>query len=97
MSRTIPYYTNTIVPQSIAKGENVLISSSENALRGLLMHLMEIPPDRIQDVQVRLSRCLMYAYTVCMYVLMYVCIYSMYICMYIYTVYTVCMYVYVYM
>ena len=55
MSRTIPYYTNTIVPQSISKGENVLISSSENALRGLLMHLMDIPPDRIQDVQVRLS------------------------------------------
>eukprot|EP01037_Dinobryon_pediforme_P019037 gene19037-19387_t len=51
MSRTIPFYTNTIVPQSIAKGDNVLICSSENALRGLLMHLMDIPPDRIQDVQ----------------------------------------------
>jgi bisphosphoglycerate-dependent phosphoglycerate mutase len=39
MSRTIPYYTNTIVPQSIAQGKNVLIASSENAIRGLLMHL----------------------------------------------------------
>jgi 2,3-bisphosphoglycerate-dependent phosphoglycerate mutase len=52
MSRTIPFYTNTIVPKAIDKGKNVLITSSENAIRGLLMHLMDIPPDRIQDVQV---------------------------------------------
>lgn len=52
MSRTIPFYTDIIVPSSIRKGENVLITSSENAIRGLLMHLMEIPPDRIQDIQV---------------------------------------------
>ena len=89
MSRTIPYYTNTIVPQSIAKGENVLISSSENALRGLLMHLMEIPPDRIQDVQVRLSRFLMYVYTVCMYVCMYVYTVCMYVCIYSMYVYVI--------
>lgn len=39
MSRTIPYFKNVIYPQSIAKGKNVLIASSENAIRGLLMYL----------------------------------------------------------
>eukprot|EP01035_Chromulina_nebulosa_P023209 gene23209-30083_t len=37
MSRTIPYYTNVIVPNSIDKGKSVLIASSENAIRGLLI------------------------------------------------------------
>jgi 2,3-bisphosphoglycerate-dependent phosphoglycerate mutase len=39
MSRTIPYFTENIVPESIDKGKTVLIASSENAIRGLLMHL----------------------------------------------------------
>lgn len=52
MSRTIPYYTDVIVPQAIAQGKNVLISSSENAIRGLLMHLCNIPPDRIHEVEI---------------------------------------------
>jgi len=52
MSRTIPYYTDTIVPESIAQGKNVLIASSENAIRGLLMHLCDVPPDRISEVEI---------------------------------------------
>lgn len=52
MSRTIPFFTNTIVPQSIADGRTVLIASSENAIRGLLMHLCDIPPDRISEVEI---------------------------------------------
>lgn len=85
MSRTIPYYTHTIVPQSIALNQvrtdgrsaeplalhsgtgslsppqvlrlrlwrqTVMISSSENAIRGLLMHLCDIPPDRISEVEI---------------------------------------------
>lgn len=52
MSRTIPYYTGTIVPKSIAKGKNVLIASSENAIRGLLMHLCDVPPNRINEVEI---------------------------------------------
>lgn len=52
MSRTIPFYTDTIVPQSIAKGKTVLVASSENAIRGLLMHLCDIPPDRIAEVEI---------------------------------------------
>ena len=42
MERTIPYFTDHIVPDSIAQGKNVLIASSENAIRGLLMHLCEV-------------------------------------------------------
>ena len=53
MSRTIPYYKNVIYPSSIAKGKNVLISSSENAIRGLLMDLCNIPTERIHEVEVR--------------------------------------------
>jgi 2,3-bisphosphoglycerate-dependent phosphoglycerate mutase len=52
MSRTIPYFTNVILPHSIDKGRNVLIASSENAIRGLLMHLCEIPPHRIHEVEI---------------------------------------------
>ena len=43
MDRTIPYYEQEIVPEAIEKGKRVLISSSENAIRGLLMVLCEIP------------------------------------------------------
>lgn len=52
MSRTIPFFTDTIVPQSIAKGKTVLVASSENAIRGLLMHLCDIPADRIAEVEI---------------------------------------------
>ena len=52
MARTIPYFTEKILPQSIAKGKNVLIASSENAIRGLLMHLCEIPPESINEVEI---------------------------------------------
>ena len=50
--RTIPYYKNVIVPNSIAQGKNVLIASSENAIRGLLMYLCEIPEERIHEVEI---------------------------------------------
>ena len=52
MERTIPYFSETIYPDSIAKGQNVLIASSENAIRGLLMHLCEIPTDRIHELEI---------------------------------------------
>ena len=52
MDRTIPYWANTIVPHAIASGKNVLIASSENAIRGLLMHLFNIPPARISEIEI---------------------------------------------
>ena len=53
MDRTIPYYTEQIVPEAVAQGKRVLISSSENAIRGLLMHLCDIPPDKVRLVAIR--------------------------------------------
>jgi len=52
MERTIPYFLKTIVPDSITPGKNVLIASSENAIRGLLMHLCQIPQDKIPNVEI---------------------------------------------
>mmetsp|Transcript_21216 Transcript_21216/g.44552 ORF Transcript_21216/g.44552 Transcript_21216/m.44552 type:complete len:911 (-) Transcript_21216:2083-4815(-) len=52
MDRTIPYFTNQIYPEAIAKGKRVLIASSENAIRGLLMHLCEIPEDKIAGLEI---------------------------------------------
>ena len=47
MERTIPYFVERIVPDAVNQGKRVLISSSENAIRGLLMHLCEIPESEI--------------------------------------------------
>lgn len=52
MERTIPYFKDTVVPGSLSKGQSVLIASSENAIRGLLMHLCNIPIDRIHEVEI---------------------------------------------
>lgn len=52
MKRTIPYYKDVIVPNSIKKGKRVLIASSENAIRGLLMHLCDIPEHRIHEIDI---------------------------------------------
>ncbi|GMH50096.1 hypothetical protein TL16_g00692, partial [Triparma laevis f. inornata] len=52
MKRTIPFLVERVIPDSINKGQRVLISSSENAIRGLLMHLCDIPEDRISDLEI---------------------------------------------
>jgi len=43
MDRTIPYWLETIEKKGIDEGKSVLVASSENAIRGLLMHLLGIP------------------------------------------------------
>ena len=52
MERTIPYLKNVIYPESIKKGKRVLIASSENAIRGLLMYLCDIPPESVCDIEI---------------------------------------------
>ena len=52
MDRTIPYWADTIVPDAIDDGKNVLVASSENAIRGLLMHLFNIPKERISEIEI---------------------------------------------
>lgn len=56
MERTIPYYANCIVPDSIAQGKSVLIASSENAIRGLLMHLCEVRKGSVEGDMVKGER-----------------------------------------
>jgi len=50
MARTIPFYTERIIPEAVAKGKRVLIASHENAIRGILMHLCEIPPEHMNEL-----------------------------------------------
>lgn len=52
MERTIPYFKERIVPDAVGQGKRVLISSSENAIRGLLMHLCEIPEEQITGLEI---------------------------------------------
>lgn len=52
MDRTIPYFSEQIYPQAAEQGKRVLVSSSENAIRGLLMHLCDIPEDQVTDLEI---------------------------------------------
>ena len=52
MDRTIPYFKERIAQDAVNQGKRVLISSSENAIRGLLMHLCEIPEEQITDLEI---------------------------------------------
>lgn len=52
MDRTIPYYQEQIAPKAINDGKRILISSSENAIRGLLMTLCDIPEDKIAELEI---------------------------------------------
>ena len=50
MQRSIPFYTQRIVPEAVDKGKRVLITSHENAIRGILMHLCEIPEEAMNQL-----------------------------------------------
>ena len=50
MQRSIPFYTERIVPEAVNKGQRVLITSHENAIRGILMHLCEIPEEAMNQL-----------------------------------------------
>jgi bisphosphoglycerate-dependent phosphoglycerate mutase len=52
MDRTIPYFVERIMPDAVEQGKRVLISSSENAIRGLLMHLCDIPKEVITGLEI---------------------------------------------
>ena len=52
MSRTIPFFRDEIWKNSVMNNKNVLIASSENAIRGILMHLCSIPPERINEIEI---------------------------------------------
>lgn len=50
MQRSIPFYTQRIVPEAVNKGKRVLITSHENAIRGILMHLCDIPEEAMNQL-----------------------------------------------
>ena len=52
MDRTIPFFTDEIYPRVVEQRKSVLVSSSENVIRGLLMHLCDIPSERIVEVEI---------------------------------------------
>lgn len=52
MDRTLPYYLDNILPEVTEKGKRVLISSSQNAIRGLLMHMCSISQEDIMKVEI---------------------------------------------
>ena len=62
MRRTIPYYKNVIKHGSVDAGKNILIASSKNAIRGLLMHLCDIPEDQIHEIEIPTGLPLIYDY-----------------------------------
>jgi 2,3-bisphosphoglycerate-dependent phosphoglycerate mutase len=52
MARSIPFYTHCIHPEAVHRGQRVLITSHENALRGILMHLCDIPEHAIHQLHI---------------------------------------------
>lgn len=46
----IPYYTDRIMTEAVSKGKRVLITSHENAIRGILMHLCGIPEEAMNKL-----------------------------------------------
>jgi 2,3-bisphosphoglycerate-dependent phosphoglycerate mutase len=52
MDRTIPYFVQRIAKDAVDQNKRVLISSSENAIRGLLMHLCNIPESEITGLEI---------------------------------------------
>ena len=50
------------MPESVNRGKTVLIASSENAIRGLLMHLCGIPEDKISEVEIPTGLPLVYSF-----------------------------------
>ncbi|KAG7342738.1 phosphoglyceromutase [Nitzschia inconspicua] len=52
MKRSIPFYTERITKEAIHRGKRVLITSHENALRGILMHLCGIPEEAMNQLHI---------------------------------------------
>lgn len=50
MDRSIPFCTDKIQEEAVNKGKRVLITSHENAIRGILMHLCDIPEEAMNQL-----------------------------------------------
>jgi 2,3-bisphosphoglycerate-dependent phosphoglycerate mutase len=52
MDRTMPYFVERIAKDAVDQEKQALICSSENAIRGLLMHLCDIPESDITGLEI---------------------------------------------
>jgi 2,3-bisphosphoglycerate-dependent phosphoglycerate mutase len=50
MDRSIPFCTERIHEEAVKKGKRVLITSHENAIRGILMYLCDIPEEAMNQL-----------------------------------------------
>jgi 2,3-bisphosphoglycerate-dependent phosphoglycerate mutase len=50
MDRSIPFYTERISREAVEKGKRILITSHENAIRGILMHLCDVPQEAMNGL-----------------------------------------------
>jgi 2,3-bisphosphoglycerate-dependent phosphoglycerate mutase len=50
MDRTLPFYRDRIRVDAVNRGRRVLIASHENAIRGILMHLCDIPESAMSQL-----------------------------------------------
>ena len=59
--RTIPYFTEEIVPD-LAAGKNVLVSAHGNSLRSIVMHIEGISPEDIVSLEIPTGEPIHYNY-----------------------------------
>jgi len=52
MERTIPYFKEIILEKALKENKNVLVATHENAIRGLMMYLCDIPTERIAEIEI---------------------------------------------
>jgi len=52
MKRTIPFLVDVMLPKAVEEKKRVLIASSENAIRGMLMELCDIPEEMISQLSI---------------------------------------------
>jgi 2,3-bisphosphoglycerate-dependent phosphoglycerate mutase len=52
MDRSIPFYVENIQREAIDRGKRVLITCHENAIRGILMHLCQIPEEAMNSLHI---------------------------------------------
>jgi 2,3-bisphosphoglycerate-dependent phosphoglycerate mutase len=52
VKRTIPYLTEVILPKAVNENKRILITSSENAIRGMLMKLCDVPKEMVSELSI---------------------------------------------
>jgi 2,3-bisphosphoglycerate-dependent phosphoglycerate mutase len=57
--RTLPYFKSKIMPH-LKKGENVLVSAHGNSLRSIVMHLQNLSPDEVVQLEIATGDPLIY-------------------------------------